>query len=120
MAAEALRAGAAEPGEARHHVITRLHGRDLGTDRLDHPGSLVAEHEGTVERVAAQAIDDVQVAVADAGGHGADQHLAAPRRVDVDSFDGEWRVYLAENGGLHGHGAIRSARPRSPRGPGRR
>ena len=106
MAAEALRAVPAEPRQARHHVIARLHRRHVGAHRLDDTGALVAQHDRTVEREAALPIDDVQVAVAHARGRGADQHLTAPRLVDLDGLDRERLVHLAENGGLGVHASL--------------
>ena len=65
----------------------------------------MAEHEGTIEIEAAEAIHDVQIAVADAGGDSADQDLAAARLIHVDGFDGQRLVHFAEHGGgdLHGY-----------------
>ena len=76
---------------------------DIGAHRLDDAGAFVAEHERPIEREAAAAVDDVQVAVADAGGDGAHQHLAAPRLVDVHLLDGQRFMHLAEDGGGHFH-----------------
>ena len=36
----------------------------------------------------------MQIAVTDAGGDGADQHLTAPRLVDIDRFERQRRVTL--------------------------
>ena len=49
----------------------------------------MAEDDRPVDRKAAQAVDDVQIAVADPGRRGADQHLAAPRLIDLDLFEGQ-------------------------------
>ena len=104
MAAQALRAGAAEAGQAGDHVIAHPQRGDIGAHRLDDAGALVAEHERAIEREAAVAVDHVQVAVADAGGDGAHQHLAAPRLVDLHLLDGQRFVHLAEDGSGHFHG----------------
>src|SRR5437667_355116 len=122
MAAEALRAAAAEPREARHHVITGSQRGHVGADGLDDAGALVAEHDGPVRRPAALAVHDVQVAVADARGGGADEDLAARRLVDLDRLDRQGLVRLAKDGGLHLHGALliaaaSSRASRRPRGP---
>ncbi len=101
MPRQALLAGAAEPRQARDHVIAGAQGRHLVADGLHHPGALVAEDEGLVERISPEAIDDVQVAVTDAGRHRAHEHLASPRLVDVDVLDRERRVHLPEDGGFH-------------------
>ena len=104
MARQALRAAAAEPREAGDDVVADAHRRDVGADRLDDAGAFVAEHDRPVERKAADAVDDVQVAVADAGRHRAHQHLAAQGLVDVDRLDGQLLLHLAEYGGLDLHG----------------
>ena len=72
-------------------------------DRLDDAGALVPEHDRPVEREASDAVDDMQVAVADAGRDGADQHLAPRWRVDIDRLDRQRRVRLAEDGGFDLH-----------------
>ena len=76
---------------------------DIGADRLDHAGAFMAQHERTIEREAPVAIDHVQVAVADAGGDSAHQHLAAPWLVDLHLLDGQRFVHLAEDGSGHFH-----------------
>ena len=104
MAREALRAGAAEPREAGDDMVADAHGGHLAADRLDHPGALVAQDDRPVERPAADPIDDVKVAVADAGRDRAHQHLARHRLVEVDLFDGQGLVRLPEHRGLDLHG----------------
>ncbi len=64
----------------------------------------MTQHERTIEREAAIAVDHVQIAVTDAGGNGAHQHLAAPRLVDLHLLDGQRLMHLAEDGGGHFHG----------------
>ena len=86
-------------------MVAHPHRGDVGTDRLDDAGALMPQHERAIEREAAVAIHHVQVAVADAGGDRAHQHLAAPGLVDVDRFDGQWLVHLAKYGGVDLHGA---------------
>ena len=76
-----------------------LNSLDLQPDLLDDPGRLVAEDGGRGERV--EAVDEVEVAVADAGGDGAHQHLAPDGLVDVDVLDGERLMRPVEHGGLH-------------------
>ena len=85
-------------------MVADAHAGDVGADRLDHPGALVTEHDRPVERPASDAVDDVQVAVADAGGDGAHQHLARHRPVEVDGLDGQRVVRLAEDRGFDLHG----------------
>src|SRR5438132_1558948 len=79
--------------EAGDDVIA---GRDrsyLGADCLDDTSALMAENDGPVEREAPDAVDDVEIAVAHPGGGGTDQHLAAPRLVDVDRLDRQRLVH---------------------------
>ena len=52
---------------------------------------------------ASDTVHDMQIAVADPGRDGAHQHLAAQRLVDIDRFDRQRRVRLAENGGFYLH-----------------
>ena len=58
---------------------------DLVADRFDDPGRLVAHDRRRRMRV--DPLDEVQVAVAQPGGHGAHQHLARPDGSDADLFD---------------------------------
>ena len=84
-------------------MVAGAHGRHVLANRLDDAGALVAEHDRPVGREAADTVDDMQIAVADAGRDGADQHLAPRWRVDIDRFDRQRRVRLAENGGFDLH-----------------
>ena len=68
-------------------MIARLDVVDRRPDRLDDAGRLVAEHGGA--RVRVLALHEVQVAVAQPGGDGADEHLARTGFVDVDVLDVE-------------------------------
>ena len=72
-------------------------------NRLDDPGALMAEHNRPVEREPPLPVDDMQIAVTHPGRRGADQHLAAPRLVDVDRFDGQRLVHLAKDRGVDLH-----------------
>src|SRR6185369_2048126 len=77
--------------------------------------ALVAEHDAAVEGESAVSVDHVQVAVADAGGNGAYQDLAAERPVDVDRFDAYRHVRRAADGSfdLHGSASLSSRVGRS-------
>ena len=86
-------------------MVARPHCRDVGSDRFDDARAFVAEHDRPVERKAADAVDDMQVAVANAGRHRAHQHFAAQRLVDVHRLDRQLLLHLAENGGFDLHGA---------------
>src|SRR4029434_268068 len=103
MAAETLRAIAAEAGEAGHHVVTRPYGGDVLAHRFNNAGTLVAEDLRHVHVEAGVAVDDVQIAVAHASRHCADQHLASAWRVHVDGFDAEGGSDLTKDGCLDGH-----------------
>ena len=71
----------------------------LQADLLDDPRRLVAEDGGRGEGV--EAVDEVQVAVADAGGDDAHEHLAARGLVDVDVLDRERLIGPVEHGSFH-------------------
>src|SRR5262249_33594058 len=103
MSRQTLRTASAETGQARHHVIAGTQRGHVGTDSLDHTRALVAEDIGSIERKSPEAIDDVEVAVTDAGRRGADQDLAAPRLVDLHGFDRERLVHFPEDRGLYLH-----------------
>src|SRR5438067_7862188 len=109
MTIEALRTRAAEAGEAGHHVVAGAQRRDVAADGLDDAGTLVSEDDRAIERPASHPVDDVQIAVAHAGGGGAHEHLAAPRLVDLDRLDRQRRVGLAKDGGVHVHDALLTA-----------
>ena len=72
------------------------------TDALDDPGSLVPEDR---RRVAGGvgARGGVEVFVADAAGHQADQHLAGPRLGEVDLLNRKRLSEPLEYGGAHLH-----------------
>src|SRR5215475_11412480 len=108
MARKALRAVAAKSRQAGDDVVAGLNRSHLVADRLDDPRALVAEHDRPVEREPPLSVDDVQIAVAYPGRGGADQHLAAPRLVDFDRFDGQRLIYLAKHRSvdLHLSGAL--------------
>ena len=89
----------AEHGKAADHVVARLHVADLVTDGFDDAGWLVAENRGRGQRV--EAVNEVQVAVADTRRHGLDEYLVALRLVDVDILDGQGLVRPVEDGGFH-------------------
>ena len=85
---EALLALAAEDGQARDHAVAGLDVAHVRPHRLHDARGLMAEHRGKLgQRIGA--IDEVEVAVTDAAGDGAHQHLAPDRLVDVDLLDDE-------------------------------
>src|SRR5918994_3920738 len=96
-------------------MITGLDGGDVGADRLHDTGTLVAQHDGPIERPAPLAVDDVQIAVADARGRGAHEHLAPPGLVDLHRLDRERLVDLPEDRGLHAPGPLLMRASRLPR-----
>jgi hypothetical protein len=85
-------------------VVAGTERRHLITDGLDDARTLVTEHDAAIEGETAVSVDHVQIAVADAGGHGADKHLTAKRLVDVDGLDLHRRMRGAANGCLDLHG----------------
>ena len=98
-AGQAVLAVAAEDRQAGDDVVARLELVDVRADRLDDAGRLVAEDGRRRERV--EALDEVQVAVADAAGHRAHEHLAPDGLGDVDVLDRERLVGTVEDGSLH-------------------
>jgi hypothetical protein len=84
-------------------MISRPDRRHLVADRLDDTRTLVAKHDRPVERKSPLAVDDVQVAVAHAGRHSPNEHLAAPWLVDLDRFDGQRLVHFAKDRGVDFH-----------------
>ena len=89
-------------------MVAGLDGCDLGADRLDDAGALVAQYDRPVERKPPDAVDDMQVAVANSGRRGAHQHLAPPRPVDLDPFDRQRGMHLAKYGSGSFHGPVLS------------
>ena len=66
---------------------------------FDDSRALVAEHCPVSAAKWAElvfAVNVVQVAVANAAGHGTDEHLVAPRRIDLHRFDRQWLECLAQ------------------------
>ena len=111
MPAEALRAGAAEARQAGDDMVARA----APSSRRGRPprrrtGALVAQHERPVERKPAEPVDDVQIAVADAGGDRSHQHLAAPWLVEFYRFDRQRFVHFAKHGCVGFHGIRLSCR----------
>jgi HAMP domain-containing protein len=89
----------AEHRQAGDDPVAGLHVGHVLADRLDDAGGLVAEHDRHGRRV--RALDEVQVAVAQPGGRGADQHLAAARLLDRHVLDRHRLARRVQHGGLH-------------------
>jgi hypothetical protein len=68
-------------------MIPRLNRRHLDADRLDDTRAFVPKDDRPIEWKPPDAVDNMQVAVADAGGRRADQHLAPPWLVDLHRLD---------------------------------
>ena len=100
LAGEAVVAMAAEDGETSDDVIARLELAHLEAYLFHDPGGLVAQDGGGGEGI--EAVDEVQVAVADAGGDGAHEHLATHGLVDVDFLDRQGLMRAMEHGSFHG------------------
>ncbi|HVM52795.1 MAG TPA: alcohol dehydrogenase catalytic domain-containing protein, partial [Acidimicrobiales bacterium] len=99
LAGDAEVALAAEHREAGDHVVTGLDVGDVGPDRLDDAGRLVAEHGG--RRIRVLALHEVQVGVAAPGRGGLDEHLPWAGLVDLHVVDDELARDLLQNGSLH-------------------
>ena len=100
--AEAVHALAALRREQRDDVVAGRERRDVRADLLDDAGALVPENG---RRVAGGigARRRVEVGVADAAGHEADEHLARARLGELDLLHDERRAELLEDGGADLH-----------------
>src|SRR5207247_8283890 len=87
LAGEAVVAMPAEHGETGDDVIPRLELAHLKADFLHDTRRFVTEDGRSGEGV--EAVHEMEIAVADYGGHGAHEHLAAHGLVDVDFLDGQ-------------------------------
>ena len=87
--------------EARDHVIAGPHVADLLAHLFHDAGRLVAEHARRRHRQ--RALEHVQIAVADAAGARAHEHLARPGARELDVLDRERGLVRAHHGGLHVH-----------------
>jgi len=85
MAAQALVAVTAEDGEAGNDSVAGRHVGYVLPHTLDRAGGLVAEDSGHWRRV--PALEEVEVAVTDSTGPGANQHLPWARAVELDLLD---------------------------------
>ena len=90
---------AAKRGEAGDHMISRLHVRDVGANLFDYPRRFVPHYDG--QAVGIEALDEMQIAMANTRSNGPYQNFPRPGFVDRDIFDGEWLPDFAEYGGLH-------------------
>src|SRR5262249_58308591 len=92
----AVGARPAEYGQTRDDVVAGFELVHLGSDGLDDAGRLVAQNRRRRKRI--EPVDEVQIAVAHARRHGAHEHLATERRVDLDVFDRQRLVRAMEYG----------------------
>ncbi len=97
---EAVLTVTAEHRETADDVIAGNHVRHVGPHLFHHSRRLVPEHGG--QRTEEVTRLGVQVAVTDARGCGADQHLAGPGLVDLDVLDLEGLFHASQNRCLHG------------------
>src|SRR5439155_18459989 len=95
---DAVLARAAEGREAADHVVAGRHVTHLAAHALDDARRLVPEYGR--QRLRERSFEDVEVAVADPGRSGADEHLAWPRRIDPDVLDTERLADRAHHGRL--------------------
>ena len=89
-----------EDGEARDDVIARLHVLDVGAHGLHHPGGLVAQDARHRERIGS--LDEVKVAVTDAGEGSPDPNLLAVQVRDRHVFDVQGLADFVQHGCFHG------------------
>src|SRR5690606_6591242 len=99
MAGQAMFAMAAKGRKTWDDMIAGLHGMNLRADLLDDARRLVPENRG--QWVGIGALDEMQVRMADARRHCADQHLTRSRLVDLNILNDERALYRAQNGCLH-------------------
>jgi hypothetical protein len=88
----AVVAGAAEHRQAGDDVVALFHIADLGAHFLHDARRFVAQDHG--QGMGIEALDEMQIRVAQPGEGGADQHLACRRLVDGDLLDDERLVDL--------------------------
>ena len=105
-------AGAAELADAafghvqRNHVVAHAHAGHADTHFLDNPAAFLAQdRRKTTGRGMRQRM---RIAVADAGGHQAHQHLARTRRLQVHFFDAQRLVRAPGHRGACLHPASRA------------
>jgi hypothetical protein len=103
MSAQALRTGAAEARQARHDMIADTYCGHIRANGLDDTRTFMSQDEGTIEWEAAQAIDHVQIAVADTGRDGPHQNFATQRLVHLHLFDSQRLMNLTKHGSGHFH-----------------
>ena len=99
---------AAKAGEKDDGVIARLHVGDALADRLHHARPLVAEQGRALEREGPLHV--VQIAVAQTGGGGADQHLARRGLVDPHLLHRQLTRALVQHRTQHAHPQVHRRR----------
>ena len=80
-------------------MVAGLHVIDGLAHFLDDSGGFMAEDRGRGKGIVA--VDEVQVAMANAAGDGAHQDFAILRLVDLDVLDNQRLIGTIEHGGLH-------------------
>jgi hypothetical protein len=80
-------------------VVTRLEIADAFADLLDYAGCFVAEDRWRTVRI--ETLDEMQIAVADAGRDRAHQDLVILRIIDIDLLDRQRLIGTMKYGGLH-------------------
>ena len=90
---------AAKSGEAGDHMISRLHVRDVGANLFDYPRRFVPQHDG--QAVGIEALDEMQIAMADTRSGGPHQNFPRPGLFDRYVLNGKWLSNLVQNGGFH-------------------
>jgi hypothetical protein len=85
-------------------MIPRAHGRNVVSYGLDDAGGLMTQHDRLAEVEAGETVNDVQVAVTDAGSNRPNQHLARFGLVELDGFHRQRLLWSAKDSGLDLHG----------------
>ncbi len=101
-AIEARLAPPAGRGEGQDNVLADATLGHVAADGFDDAGALVPEHDRQWSRPLA--LDEGQVAAADARGLQPDQHLVTRRRPEVHLIDGQRLALSGEDGGHDLHG----------------
>jgi hypothetical protein len=82
-------------------VIAGLDARHIRAHLFHDPCPFVTEDSR--QRRGEIAGHEMPIAVADAGGGDPHEDLAAPRRIEHEFLDHEWRTWRMEHGGFHGN-----------------
>jgi hypothetical protein len=79
-------------------VISDLHALDVTTDRLDNPGTFVAEDDGA-ERIRDEFVAWNEIGMTQAGGLDPDKDLVGAKVIELDRLQGVVGIVSAEDRG---------------------